>query len=87
MTCDLGAANFSLVTAVALLAAGCAPMTEMSTEAREYRRSEFQNRFILDRARCVERGGRIEVLADGAELNRDGVPEHRVRYYCVLRPS
>ena len=87
MKCGSGAANVSLVTAIALLAAGCAPITETSIEAREYRRIEFQNRFIFDRARCVERGGRIEVLADGAELNRDGVPEHRVRYYCVLRPS
>ncbi len=87
MKSDSGAANVSLVTAITLLAVGCAPMTETSVEAREYRRIEFQNRFIFDRARCVERGGRIEVLADGAELNRAGVPKHRVRYYCVLRPS
>ena len=75
------------ITLLAVMMGGCAPMSERVAEEREYHRVEFQNRFILHRTECFERGGRMEVLADAAKLNRDGVPEHRVRYFCVLRRS
>ncbi len=84
---DSGTAHVICVPAIALLMVGCAPLTEKSIEAREDSRIEFQNRFILDRTLCFERGGRIEVHADAVELNRDGVPERRVQYFCVLRQS
>ena len=87
MRIDSGPARVGFIIAIPLLMVACAPMSEATIEALEYRRIEFQNRFILERAQCFERGGRIELHADATELNGNGVPEHRVRYYCVLSRS
>ena len=76
---------FSTLTAFAI--AACAPMTEAEREAREYELVEFQNQFVLDQASCQARRGRIEVAGDAVRLDRNGVPNSKTRYICVLPRS
>ena len=65
--------------------AACATMTEEEREAREYARIEWRQQFVVDRAYCNERGGRLEF--DGStRQDRYGIPKHRVYYVCV-RPT
>ena len=64
---------------------GCAPMTEVEREQRDYSRVEWRGQFLAHRAECSTRGGRFEF--DGsAEQDRDGIPKYKVRYTCTLPP-
>lgn len=66
-----------------ILISGCAPITAVQLEATEYRRTEFRNQFIEDKARCDAAGRRMTIFANGGALDRDGIPRTRVRYYCT----
>ena len=67
------------------LVSGCATMTEVEREEREYSRVEWRGQFLAHRADCSARGGRFEF--DGsAEQDRDGIPKYKVRYTCTLPP-
>lgn len=65
------------------LLSGCAPITAAQLDATEYRRSEFRNQFIEDKARCHAAGRRMTIFASGGALDRNGIPKSRVRYYCT----
>ena len=71
----------------AIALSGCAPLTMADTDARDYATVEFQNRFVLDRSACFEKGGRIEVAGDAVRIDRNGVPRRKTRYVCVLSRS
>lgn len=75
------------LTALALIAAifvtGCAPMTEMQREAREYSHAEFMNRFFEDREQCLANGRQIVVMTYGGGVDRHGFPKTRTPYYCT----
>ena len=66
----------------AVLAAGCAPLSEASRDEIDYSRADFRNRFIADRARCRFEGRHFLIIGWGGSLDRDGIPRTRVRYVC-----
>ena len=73
---------FSLISLLAAgFATGCATMTEAERIDREYRRIEWRQQFVADRAVCVARGGRF-IFDGSAEQDRNGIPKYRVMYYC-----
>lgn len=69
------------VIAGLLLIAGCAPLSEAQKEAREYRRVEYEAQFLMYRADCHARGGRVYIMAN-QKVGRDGVPSPGDRYVC-----
>jgi len=69
------------LVAVALVACGCAPLTEVQLENREYRRVEHIERFRAFRADCQARGKRVLIDAI-SQLPRDGMPGRGDRYFC-----
>lgn len=75
--------RLGLLLAAALLSAGgCATLSEADLERRDYRRSDFRNQFIDDRALCHARGGRMYIDAKQT-LGRDGIPRRGDRYFCA----
>lgn len=70
-----------LLAAALTATGGCASLTDAELERRDYRRADFRNRFIEERARCFAHGGRIYVSA-GQTLGRDGIPKPGDRYFC-----
>ena len=64
------------------MAGGCAGMSEIDAEHRDYSRADFRNRFIEERSRCHSMGGRIYVNASQT-LGRDGIPKRGDRYICA----
>jgi len=66
---------------VALVVCGCAPLTEVQLENREYRRVEHIERFRAFRADCRARGKRVLIDAI-RQLPRDGMPGRGDRYFC-----
>lgn len=75
--------KLNLLWLSAILVSGCAPITSAQLDAIEYRRAEFRNQFIEDKARCDAAGRRMTIIAYGGALDRDGIPKTRVRYYCT----
>ncbi|MDJ0701466.1 MAG: hypothetical protein QNJ07_16575 [Woeseiaceae bacterium] len=74
-----------LAIVVIFFVSGCATMTEVEREERDYSRAEWRGQFLAHRADCSARGGRLEF--DGsAEQDRDGIPKYKVRYTCTLPP-
>ncbi len=74
----------TLVVTIALLLAGCASLSDQARENREYRRLDFQARFLEYRRQCYAAGGRIYINATGS-LDRAGVPKRGSRYNCGRR--
>ena len=72
-----------LLALAALAIAACAPFNEAGRDAREYERIEFKEQFIADRKACFSRGRTIHVDAYLTSLDRNGIPESRVRYFCA----
>ena len=72
---------------VCLCAAGlltltaCATLSEAELEARQYERTDYQERFRDFRRRCLAGGGMIIVNAP-TSIDRDGVPGPGSRYTC-----
>ena len=66
----------------ALAAAACAPLSEREREARDYRKLDFEARYLEFRDRCIARGGAIYVEA-GRRIGRRGIPRHTDRYRCI----
>lgn len=75
--------KFTLIGLAMLFVSGCSTLTAAQLEATEYRRTEFRNQFIEDKARCDAAGRRMTIIANGGALDRDGIPRTRVRYYCT----
>ncbi len=72
----------ALVFLPAVLFTACAPLTEEQREARDYRRLDFEARYLEFRARCRARGGTIYVEA-GRRIGRSSVPRRNDRYRCL----
>ncbi|MEM8816718.1 MAG: hypothetical protein AAGE85_12905 [Pseudomonadota bacterium] len=71
-------------TGIVLLAAGltaCASLPEHAQEARDYRRADFENRFIDYRQRCHASGRRVVIMASG-KVGMDGIPNRGDYYTC-----
>ncbi|MDX1515953.1 MAG: hypothetical protein R3288_03890 [Woeseiaceae bacterium] len=68
--------------AVLLTATGCASLSDVQLETRDYRRNDFKQQFLEYRQQCLSSGGRIVIDAKQA-LDRDGAPHRGDRYYCV----
>ena len=68
--------------AAASLAGGCTTMTAAQLEAREYRRIDFEARYLDYRTQCLQAGKRIYIDAGGS-LGRDGMPRPGDRFYCL----
>ncbi len=66
---------------LAALAGGCAPMSEVALEQREFETADFENEFIAYRQRCVAGGGRVFVMANG-RVDRRGIPSRGTYYTC-----
>ncbi|MDJ0940644.1 MAG: hypothetical protein QNJ00_12865 [Woeseiaceae bacterium] len=79
-TTSEGARTALLVTLLTLLS-GCAAMSETEREYRDYRRADFENRFIEARTLCHARGGRMLINARQT-LGRDGIPNPGDFYVC-----
>ena len=75
--------SLTLVTAglVSLATAGCAPMSEVAQEEREFENVDFENQFIAYRQRCMASGGRVYVLAND-RVDRRGIPSRGSYYTC-----
>ena len=71
-----------LLAAALSMTSGCAGLSEADLEYRDYQRAEFKNRFLDERSRCQQRGGRIYVDAKQT-LRRDGIPNPGDRYFCA----
>ena len=52
-----------------------------SRSDRQIRRDEWADKFRADRARCLNGGGRIVVMASRS-LDRKGIPARGDRYFC-----
>lgn len=72
---------------VCLCAAGlltltaCASLSEAELEARQYERTDYQERFRDFRQRCLAGGGLVIVNAP-TSMDRNGVPGPGSRYTC-----
>ena len=75
--------KLTLIGLAMAFVSGCSTITAAQLEAKEYRRTEFRNQFLEDRARCAASGRRLTVFAAGGALDRHGIPRSRVRYYCT----
>lgn len=74
--------KFKLMGMALVLLSGCASMTEVQLEARDYQRTDFRNQFVEDRTRCQAAGRRIVIFANGS-IDRNGIPKSRVPYFCT----
>ena len=69
------------VVLAGLAGAGCAPLSEVDVEAREYENVDFENQFIAYRQQCMANGGRVFVLANG-RVDRRGIPSRGSYFTC-----
>lgn len=75
------------ITSSALLLAGlmtvtaCGSLTPGQRDEREYRRVQFEDRFIDFRQQCRASGGRIVIDAKQG-LRRGDIPRRGDRYVC-----
>ena len=74
-------ARAALFMTMLAFAGGCGTMSATDREYREYRRADFENRFIEARAICYARGGRMLINARQT-LGRDGIPSPGDFYVC-----
>ena len=71
----------SLCAAGLLTLTACATLSEAELEARQYERTDYQERFRDFRRRCLAGGGKVIVNAP-TRIDRDGVPYPGSRYIC-----
>lgn len=71
----------ALIIVAASIAAACAPLTPQQLEDREYRNTDWENRYVDYAHRCRRAGGRIMVQASGP-MRRNGVPARSDYYQC-----
>jgi len=72
----------ALSLAAAACLAGCTTLSEREAEAREYRRIDFEARYIEYRNRCQAEGGWI-LMEPVGRLHNDGIPRRGDRWRCI----
>ena len=70
-----------LCAAGLLTLTACATLSEAELEARQYERTDYQERFRDFRQRCLAGGGLVIVNAP-TSIDRNGVPGPGSRYTC-----
>lgn len=67
----------------AMLIAACAPLSEQDAFEQEYRRGEYQAKFVDFREACNARGGTVIVISRHRGP-RQHLPVPGDRYHCEL---
>lgn len=70
-----------LVMATALLSTACATISEQEKEAREYRQTDWENRYIAYANRCDRAGGQMIVNKASLVGDRD-IPRRHELFRC-----
>lgn len=64
--------------------AACVHVDEATREARQYRKLDWEHRFLDYQHRCYRAGGQMVIQASGP-LPRSGVPRRSDHFSCTSR--
>ena len=75
------ALTMTAVVLAGFAGAGCAPLSEVQQDVREYENVDFENEFIAYRQQCMANGGRVFILAND-RVDRRGIPSRGSYFTC-----